>query len=709
MPKQFDYQGAKQAGYSDEEIMSHLAEIHPKFDIQEAQKAGYSPEEINQHLSTYKKERSVPEKGLRLAAQGGLGILGASTIPLEIASMPLESKQAQHAEFRKGIFEDIERLTEQKQTGVWDQQDETLLNELVDQVKNPEKAEKYVKTATISPVSLIEEAADLHPEGVLEHAARWTGFLKNPKNAKELIKLGTNPKELMKAIIPGKDAMRGLGAGVALQLAEDGNFGPIGTMAAAVVGDLIGGGVTKVAKTIASPKKALVKGAAKLVPSEKLELQKGIIQDFRDAGIQADLGTITDSNLVKMVQSRLSQSGLAGKELDEFRKTLMNEIKEQYKKLADGIGEARFATSHEASEVGKEYLTEARNVDKAKHDQLYAKSRASLKENASVNPTKLAAAVSRIEKELLPGSVKSEEQDKVLKILDKLKKDMYDPDKFIKPMSVQEAMNNKSALSDIINYESQGGQTKLLKQLVHELDKTIISHGQYNKEFLKNYAEANKKFAEHAKTFRNQNINKILTSQDPSILMNKMNSVQGMRDLKKALGHTAEGKKAFDDLKRLKLDQMIGHKMTDNVSEQVKLGTFSNLLKSPKDKQLALEILGPEAFKHLQRLQKSAGKLEQTAQKFLNASKSGTVAVDAAVIAKGLHDLGHVLVGNPWPLAKTLGGIAGARYVAKLMADPKFLKDVEEAILASQKNETAKLMQIGKRLEAPIKAAISSQ
>ena len=47
----FDYAGAKQAGYNDEEIVGHLASSS-KFDVEGARAAGYNPSEIAQHMAT---------------------------------------------------------------------------------------------------------------------------------------------------------------------------------------------------------------------------------------------------------------------------------------------------------------------------------------------------------------------------------------------------------------------------------------------------------------------------------------------------------------------------------------------------------------------------------------------------------------------------------------------------------------------------------
>jgi hypothetical protein len=704
----FDYEGAKNAGYSDDEILQHLSSLNTNYDTQSALKSGYTPEEVNQHLLSFKEEekpeRSLLEQGGRLAGQFALGAAENALLPYEISVAPLASQSAQNIAYRQNIGEDIERLMEQKVTGIWDERDEEMLNDLIRQIQDPRESEKFVQTTDLGIRSLAEKATGLNlkPEGILEHAANWMGFIKNPKNVKKVIETGLKPGELIKSVLPtGTELLRGLGAGTALQMAEEGEFGPIGTMAAVVAGDIAGAGTAGIIKggkqLITQPKQTLAKIAASFTPSAKKELQKEIIEDFRKSGIQADLGTITDSNLIKMTQSRLAQSGLTGKALEDFKETLTTQIKDEYKSLADSLGEAKFATQHEAGEATKQALKDIRDADLAETRQLYKNANNALKEGAAVDSRKLADSISKIEKDLTPGRIKSPEQNKVLDALQRLKQDIYDSEGNLLYANVKDLMNNKIALNDIINYEVQGGSKQLLKGVVSELDRAIISHGKENASFAKNYIQANKRFSEHAKTFRNKSVNQLLTSMDPAQILNKMNTVQGIRSLNEVFKKSSEGRKIFDNLKRLKLDKIVGDNLIDSTSQQAKLGTFSKLLEKGKNKEIIQEILGPNSFKRLQRLQKNAGALADTFNKFLNASKSGTSVVDVAIIGKILNDLTNIFYGNPWPIMKTAGGFLAIKKLTKLLADPEFLKIVEDIILASKKrSDTDLLLSISK-------------
>ena len=183
------YERSKAAGYSDSEIINHL-QSNSKYSekILRSKQAGYSDEEIGEFLSNYnpqekqKPEKSTGEKVVRSAEQFALGLAQGSPsgMAYDLAVAPLAQKEAQTVNYRQGVFEDIERLQEQKQTGVWDEQDQELLDNLINQVKNPKEMEPFVKTADVSIRGLAEKATgqDLHPEGMVEKGLNWMGMIR---------------------------------------------------------------------------------------------------------------------------------------------------------------------------------------------------------------------------------------------------------------------------------------------------------------------------------------------------------------------------------------------------------------------------------------------------------------------------------------------------------------------------------------------------
>src|SRR5687767_11120336 len=226
MSANFDYEGAKNAGYSDDEINEYfksqpsykptnqkgsffqnimnnfsnmynnfrsptgqqtqeqqespldsidqrLLKKNKDFDVEGAINAGYSPDEINEYLESQIPERSMTEEGGRLAGQLGLGLAEMEALPYELGVAPLSSKEAQQVSYRENLGEDIENLLIQKKYGVWSPEDEEFLQNLQAQMQDPSKSEEFIQTADLGVRGLAEKATglDLHPEGAAEKAA----------------------------------------------------------------------------------------------------------------------------------------------------------------------------------------------------------------------------------------------------------------------------------------------------------------------------------------------------------------------------------------------------------------------------------------------------------------------------------------------------------------------------------------------------------
>jgi len=268
----------------------------------------------------------------------------------------------------------------------------------------------------------------------------------------------------------------------------------------------------------------------------------------------------------------------------------------------------------------------------------------------------------------------------------------------IKSASINELINNKIALNDVINYEVQGGAKQLLKRVVKELDKTISAHGKENPKFASNWKRANAKFAKHAELFRGKTISSALKTQDATQVFNKMNTANGIHEIRKALSSTPEGRKLFDQLSRFKLEEVIGNNLVDSTSKQLKLGTFSKLLEKGNRKEVVKALLGEKKLRQLERLQRVSGRLADSAQKFLNTSRSGVHAKDLAAAGKIMYDVANIFSGNPWPLMKTGGILVGARQMAKLMADPEFLRLVEDVIMEERAGTKVSFVNTGRKL-----------
>ena len=698
--------------------------------------------------------RKVVDKGTRLVSQRIIGGIQGAAFPLDMATT-ISQKIGEGANsqlFRQEIGKEIEGLLDKKAFGKFDEKDQERLEYFSDLIRNPEKTEQFLPKDVVGfdTGSLIEAGAkkltgiDLAPRDASEMAARWIGFVHNPKTL-SILKNGFNPsniKTAAKALIPSaKQSIKTVGAVGGLTLAADLELGPIGTMLMAVFGDSLpdivqGGakGIFKTGKNLFSIvkeggfKKVLAKGAAAFTPRDKEALQKSIINDFRKAGVQGDLGSISGNNIVKWIQSTLGQSGLTGAPLEEFKKSLTKNIVSEYKKLAGTLGESIHQSRFEAGAAIKEHVTNARDLDLAKSRELFT----SLRKRGGKNTVfgdGIANVIKEVEKDLIPGSFKSAEQQKVLDILNVVKKDVIsDQQKVLdvlkqkktknglasvskkRKVPINGLINTKIALGDAINYEVQGGAKKLLGRIVKEVDKAIASHDKVDSAFARDWVKAKSGFAKHAKLFRGKSISTILKTQDPSQIFNQMNTPHGISQVKQALSKLPGGTKLFNELAAFKLEEMIGKNLVDSTSQQLNFGTFSKLLQKGQNREIARQLLGTPTLKRLEVLQNASGRIADTAQKFLNASRSGVHAADLVLVGKIMGDVSKVFDGNPWSfkkkawsLVKSGGSFLGGKQLSKLIADPKFIRLVEDAILEGRGASGAKLQSIGLKLAERIK------
>lgn len=498
----------------------------------------------------------------------------------------------------------------------------------------------------------------------------------------------------------GVAALGGLAGG--LQLGEETNLGPMGQLVTGVLGSFVPGGAKAAFKSITSPRQTIAKGiaGAKAMFStpEKMALQKQIINDAREAGIQLDIGSLTNSKLLKSLQTKLSQSSLTGGALDDLKKNLSSQVVNEYKQLADNLGKAQFETIHDAGESLQNALKAERDFSQKEYREIYNSSKKQLSDSSIVFPDRVISTIERLESELKPGSLKGTEQKAVLQFLADLKNDVMTADGHIKGAKVKDLINDKVAIHDIVNYEIEGGTKQLLKTLAKEIDDTIQQYGRVDPKFAKEYKLADKKFGEHARTFRNKNISSSLRSENPRQVLAKMNTTQGIRDVKKALQSSPEGRELFKDLSRFKLDQIFDKNLEKGASNQIQFGRFGNTLLKANNREIVRELVGNETFRRLEKLLKTSNQLADSANKFLNTSQSATNLVDLAFAGKLMTDISQLLMGNPWPFAKTGGTLLTTRQLSKLLANPEFLKMTEEAILASKTNNSHIMKRASDRL-----------
>lgn len=726
---------AIQEGYSPEEIVNFLGqrEEYSPFINQSIEK-GFQPVEIVDFLQNKPEpKKTVGEQILggvrkagRLGAQLGIGAVQKAALPYDLSIMISKEYGETVAPqvMRQNILDDLINMSEMKQLGVWDDSDQNRYDYLKSLIENPDKMKESLNYVipNLDSASLIEKGAkqfgiDLSPEDYLETAVRFAGLMNNPKKGIDLVKGDLSPTkviDLVKEALPkGKTLAKAGGTVAGLAYANQAELGPIGILTSMALGDLlVEGGIgvknlTKLPSYVKNYKQNLAKGIASFTKKDQRELQREMIKQFREAGIQADVGTLTNSNLVKNIQNILAQSGLTGEALDIFKKNITNQLVNEYKNIADILGESIFDSRQQAGTILQEALNNARAESTEVYRNIYENVLNNFGEE-QIFTGNIAKKTKEIKDKLSPGTIKTAAKTTTLAALDDLESDILTVGGDIKSADLMTLINDKIALEDKINYEVQGTPKKLLIGVVKEIDKAIENHAERNNtRMFKDWQLANKNFSQHAKTFRNKAISQGIFSQDPSKVFSLMDTPEGVNKVKKALSYLPEGVQSFNELARYKLDELIGKNMVDSVTKQANFGKFSKLLEKQQNRQLVNNLIGNDGLKRLERLQTVSGTLADTAQKFFNASKSGAYAADIGFAAKLFKDFANLFSGNPFPLMKSGSFWLTSRQLTKLISDPEFLRLIEEEILSNPaKNRQSIInssLRLGERAENLLK------
>ena len=226
---------------SPQKVDEKLQKKYPNFDFQSALNDGGSMDEIMDYLKEYgePEEKSFGEKAGRVAGQLALGTAQGSPLGMLWDAITGEST---HALSQKEMLHDqLDWLIDKKSIEGWDEYDERQFESIKEQLNNPEAAKKNrpeFNDLTIRGLAEKATGLDLEPEGFLENAANWGGIIKDWKKTGELFKKGT-VKDVVKSVLPsGMELSRGIGAATGLQMAEEGNFGPAGTIGMTILGDI---------------------------------------------------------------------------------------------------------------------------------------------------------------------------------------------------------------------------------------------------------------------------------------------------------------------------------------------------------------------------------------------------------------------------------------------------------------------------------------
>lgn len=631
MAKNFDFEGARRAGYSDQEIASHLGESNPNFDIQGAVQAGYSPEEIDEHLSVLRQ----PSRPKSLASAGFKGLTKGSA---EVSKPGMTSLGP--IPFKAGINALEEMLPSQKKGA------ERFI----------ERAGELVPIVAGGEESLGMKALELAGGAIGGHLAEEEGFGKGGQIAGEVV--GFSFPGLMKSL--GMKMSRLFTKGVAKSAGET------AAELTKLKPEEINEGVRAAADRL---------GVLENLPLSA-QVEKPIIQGIETKLMQSATGG--------PIQQKLEQAG--GKLTETYKEALKSvsarenllpsivsdEAVNALKAIEEGAENTYRSLYSQASKLLPETATAIPKVGLAIHKVI----------DSTLN--KLKSALGTPSKDAL-----------VNRLTRLKNSWSATPELRAGAIPIKELETLKQDLNQVIKYETKGGIDKLLTTLQGVTKEGIQSYGrELNRPYLNRFNQAEKIFGENAKTFRKNPVMKSLVKGErPEQVFGRMNTVKGINELENVFNKTPQGKEAMDALKRYKLEDVLNKKVLDK-NGNISWGKAAGMLKDPKTRDLVLKLVGPEQYRKLKDLSKVATGIEEGFKKFLNTSKTATTAADMAVmVALPIKAVEQLFKGNVLGAAKTTALIFGPNQLAKLMANPKFVEAAIAAAKAGRGSNAVKFIE----------------
>ena len=360
---------AQEIGASTSQILQAISVNYPEFNpqIQKALGMGATEEQIFEALSERPGITEDPVRKVgRIATQGAIGLAEKATWKYNLAVIGAKLLFSGD-ESGKNMFEQSKKhLLKKKELGLLDEEGEKKLNRTEKLLKFGESLPEF---PSIDVGSLIEKGfeyagIDMKPEDFAEHTARFIGLMGKPKEifktAEEVYKNPRQAADLAKAVTPTvNEIARSMGATAGLQIAQDGGFGVMASMTTMMLSELLAGGLAGVTKkglkaathpieTAKKVKASTAKAVAIATKSSRKEVADSVATNMKATGLEADIGTLTGSRFVQLLQSFLEHSGLVGDSLEALRARVGDGISKKYEEISDSLGDYKYRTVYDA-------------------------------------------------------------------------------------------------------------------------------------------------------------------------------------------------------------------------------------------------------------------------------------------------------------------------------------------------------------------------
>lgn len=681
---------ARDAGYNDDEILDFLSKNDPSQSkkIQSAMSQGYKSSEVIDFLS-----KQTPT--LKQHAERKLGGPG-----IEFATRALTSIPNFMDSIQKLGIKGVNSLL--KKVGV------NLPEEDIDNF--------YKVLKQMGPTGSIPEAGEL-----IEKIHEVSGGKFRPVSQGEKVLhrgagiageiAGLGPLEAFGTPLKAAGT---LGASGTMAALEESGASPWLSIGGGILADVLTRSAGGIAKKIGGlfgknlPKEAgkIAAQAAKVSPSE---IKQGVIDAAQRLGIKAEelpLSAQIDNPIMQGIESKLRQSSLSGKALPTQLEKTGQKLTKTYEDVGNQLSQRQNLLPSAVSQEAVDVLQRIEESAESAYRKYYSEAEKSLPKSAKI-PENISKAVDQVlDKTIskLKSDLGTPAKDTLHNRLSRLKENWKG-----KIPTVEQVLEAKKDLNQVIKYEVKGGVDKLLEPLAGVMRQAIQSYGKSNQPFLFKFNEAERSFADAAKTFRkNPMIRSLVKGQAPEQIINKMGTVKGIREIGNVLGKSKEGVEAFNALKKYRLEHLLGSKLLNKKGE-ISWGNASGMLKNPKVRDQVIELIGPTNYSKFKDIVKVSQGVEEGLRKFLNTSGTATSHFDVALlVGLPIKALSYLFQGRPFKAAVTASSMMTPRMAANLMSNPEFIEAIKATAIAGKGSNSKLFLDQAKRVAKIVASEISS-
>lgn len=265
-------------------------------------------------------------------------------------------------------------------------------------------------------------------------------------------------------------------------------------------------------------------------------------------------------------------------------------------------------------------------------------------------------------------------------------------------IGVKELENTKRALGEMINWDMPGGAKSLLKPIYHQMGKTLEEYGNKNKAYGSSAKAAKEYFKDEVLNIRTNLLDAIKEGKKPEQALSKLNTISGIKQVRKALNNLPDGDRIFNALSRYFVKDLIKDRMFDPSTGLMKIpkgagNGIHNFLTKDKDVyNLIHELVPKEHLKTLHQLEDVGKGLNKGFNTLVNPSATADTLLaiheilsPAKQIYEGIKALPKA--GGVLDMAGGLAKFLVPKVLAKIVTDPDFARKIYSVSKAADTND----------------------